>query len=344
MSSGLGAVCDDFYANCRLFLKLDMTLERETVLHFFDRIRKEYPRLKRLRRHDDNCLVLEEDPDEDDSRRWIRLDTDSLRFGIYSPASVDEITRFGDLLLTQAPFHLTFSDLDYDHLEFVFGFDLEYRGNHDQLIADTFYRGADPGGFFSGEDVAHVIDAQPYFGIAMTPDCDLQAYVEVKSRTSTYEIRHDAYEGDPITIFLTLRKYWGVNEPPSPADAYRTLIDVAADLATETIVPQFVNPARRCHRQQAVISKCPARARPGLTNPPPIRLRRPQTKDSWGCARLCETRRSCRTGQLPRRPSRPLGWCVSWRGASVTLGVGLRAEYGGVASDTAPFVHRPLRR
>ena len=68
MSHSLGAVCDEFYVSSRLFLKLELKLERETVLHFFDRIRKEYPGLKKLRRREGDCLVLEEEADERGSR------------------------------------------------------------------------------------------------------------------------------------------------------------------------------------------------------------------------------------------------------------------------------------
>ena len=242
MSTGFGAVCDEFYVNCRLFLKLDMSLERETVLHFFDRIRKEYPGLKKLRRRDRKCLVLEEEPGESGSRRWIRLDAESLRFGMFAPPDLDDVRRFGDVILTQAPYHLTFNDLDYDHLELIYGFDLEYCGNHDQLVAETFWADQAAAGFLLGDSVAHVIDAQPYFGVALTPECDLQAYVEVKSRTTTYEVRSDSYEGEPISVFLTARKFWGVTEPVSLVDALHTLFDVADELATDKVVPNFVNP------------------------------------------------------------------------------------------------------
>ena len=130
-------VCDDFYVSSRLFLKLHMNLERETILHFFDRIRKEYPGLRKLRRRDDNCLILEEEAFERSPRRWIRLDRTSLRFGHFGPPDTDDIRRFGDLIMTQAPYHLSFSDIDFDHLEVIYGFDLEYRGNHDQVVSET---------------------------------------------------------------------------------------------------------------------------------------------------------------------------------------------------------------
>ena len=180
MNDGFGAVCDDFYINCRLFLKLDMALERETVLHFLDRIRKEYPGLKRLRRRDDGCMVLEEEPDDDGERRWIRLDRDSLRFGVFSPTDLDEVRRFGNLIFTQAPYHLTFSDIDYEH-------------------------------------------------------------IEIKSRTTSYEVRSGSYEGEPISVLLTTRKYWGIGKSVSLADALGTLFDAADDLATQKVVPNIVN-------------------------------------------------------------------------------------------------------
>ncbi|MFQ5462338.1 MAG: hypothetical protein ACE5E5_06885 [Phycisphaerae bacterium] len=242
MESGLSAVCDEFYVNCRLFLKMELGLQRETVLHFFDRLRRSYPTLTKLRRRDDRCLVLEEEPDERNRRRWVRLDQNSLRFGIYSPADLDEVRRFGELIFTQAPCHLTLSDIDFEHLELLYAFDLEYRGNHDQLVAETFFSDQLRGGFLDTGDNTKVIDAQPYFGIALNADCDLQAYLEVKSRTTSYEVRNEAFDGEPISIFLTLRKYWGVTEPVSLDQALATLFDHADETATEKVVPNFVNP------------------------------------------------------------------------------------------------------
>lgn len=240
--NSLGAHCDEFQISSRLHLKLDLTLERETVLHFFDRIRKEYPRLRKLRRRENGAVMLEEDPNEDGSRRWLRIDPASLRFGHVGPMSTEEVRRFGELILTQAPFHLTFSDIEYDHLELIYGFDLHYRGNHDQLVAETLHGEQSALSFLFSDQAAHVIDAQPYYGIALTPECDLQAYVEVKSRTPTYVVRSGAFETEPIGVLLTIRKYWGLEGDVAIEAALATLFEVADDLAAQKIVPHFVNP------------------------------------------------------------------------------------------------------
>lgn len=242
MNNGLGALCDDFYASCRLFLRLEMNLERDTVLHFFDRLRKDYPGLQKLRRREGGSLLLEEEPTEQGTRRWLRLDPAGLRFGQHSPRELDDVRRFGQAILQQAPYHLSFSEIDFDHLEVIYGFDLEYRGNHDQLVAETLMGEQNANSFLFGDHAMQVIDAQPYFGIALSPACDLQAYVEVKSRTTTYEVRGGAYEPAPISVYLTVRKYWNVEESGSLEAAMRTLFDLADELATEKIVPHFVNP------------------------------------------------------------------------------------------------------
>jgi len=242
MNQNLGAVCDDFYVNCRLYLRLDMSLEHEAVLHFFDRIRKDYPTLRKLRRRERGVVTLEDEADEQGSRRWLRLEANSIRFGHYAPTDLEEVRRFGDLILTQAPYHLTLSDLVYDHMEVVYGFALRYRGNHDQLVAETLFGEHAAAAFLFGDHAAHVIDVQPYYGIALTAECDMQAYVEVKSRTTTYEVRGDSFEGEPISVFLTIRKYWGLAGDGSPTDVLRTLFETADELAGEKVVPGFVNP------------------------------------------------------------------------------------------------------
>ena len=98
------------------------------------------------------------------------------------------------------------------------------------------------GGFLFGDNVAHIIDAQPYFGIALTPECDLQAYVEVKSRTTTFEVRTGEFEPQPVSVYLTVRKYWGLSQSSTLLETQGLLFDLADDLAANRVVPLVVSP------------------------------------------------------------------------------------------------------
>ena len=242
MSHSFGAICDDFFVSVRLFLKLDLSMNRETVLHFFDRIRREHPTLTRLRRRSDGNLLLEENAEPGDSRRWLRLETGCLRFGHFNPADLKDVRRFGRLVLDQAPSHLTLGELDYDHLEVSFGFDLDYEGNHDQLVAETLFADHPMSGFLMGDEARKVIDVQPFWGICLTDGCDTQAYIELKSRTSTYEVRTGQYEVQPLSVYLTVRRYWGFSPAGSVEEVFEDLFDRAEELAASKAVPLVVAP------------------------------------------------------------------------------------------------------
>jgi hypothetical protein len=242
MSYPFGGVCDEFSASSRLFLKLDLTLERETVLHFFDSVKREFPRMRKLRRRDDESLVLEEEYGDEAERRWLRLESGAIRFGFSNPTHMEDFQRLGDVVLEMAPFHLTLGELDYDHLEVVYGFDLEYRGNHDQLVADTLLADHPIVQLLIGEKQYAVIDCQPFVGVALTDECDVQAYVDIKSRTSTFEVRTGQFETQPLSVYLTLRRYWGFGESLTLVQAHRDLLERADELAASHVIPSIVTP------------------------------------------------------------------------------------------------------
>jgi len=245
MKTHLGAQCDEFYTNSRLFLKLNLSLERETVLHFFERVRREFPSMRRFRTREDGALILEEgdvDAREAEPKRWIRLEPGSLRFGYFAPPSAQACQEYADFLLEQAPYHLTLSDLDVDHLETVYGFDLEYCGNHDRLVAETLFADHPLSAFLTGPECAHTIDCQPYFGIALSDRCDTQAFLEVKSRTTSFEVRTGEYEPQILSVYLTVRRYWGLDDPGDLATAHRDLSEAAYEVAADRVVPLIVNP------------------------------------------------------------------------------------------------------
>jgi hypothetical protein len=247
MDHVFGAGCDAFHFATRLFLKLELEPDRETALHFFDRIRRRYPEMTRLRRRDNGALILEESSTTQDAQRWVRLDRSGLRFGYFSPPGMEQIREFSDVVLEQAPHHLTLSPLECDRLDVVYGFDLEYRGNHDQLVADTLYQDHPLHALIASDDLTDeakfsVVDCQPFFAIALTPDCDTQACFEVRSRTSTYEMRTGEFEPQIITVYQTVRRFFGNSEPRPLLTDHRDLLAIADELCTKRVVPVLVAP------------------------------------------------------------------------------------------------------
>ncbi len=235
------AFCDEFSVNARLLLKLELEPSRETLLHFFEQLRRSYPRLARLRRRGDGALIVDEDLPAGEPRRWLRVDHSGLKLGNHAPQDGPSVARFADNVLSRAPAHLSLSDLDYDYLDVIFSFDLEYRGNHDELVAETFFSDHPLYGLFTG-DGRRLIDCQPFVGATLTDDCERQIYMEIKGRTSTFEVRSGEFESLPLTVNLTVRQYWSAARGEELSAVHQQLLKVGERIATQRVVPQIVQP------------------------------------------------------------------------------------------------------
>src|SRR5947208_14715463 len=82
------SLCDDFGVYVYLNTKMDLPSGRETVLHFFDRLRKTYPEMTEFDCRENGEFVLEEDR-EQGSYRWVTLETRRLCAGYVNPPDLE---------------------------------------------------------------------------------------------------------------------------------------------------------------------------------------------------------------------------------------------------------------
>lgn len=248
MATSFGALCTDFYINQKLALKMDLPSERETILHMFDRLKKAVPSMDRFHRYESE-LTLESSRREAEYR-WVGLRRTSVRAGHVNPQTMEEAYKFHRLLLEVAPYHLTLSPLDVDYLEVLFGFDLECRQDHDEVIYEALIANSPLGnlirpGALPGMPQARVIDVQPMFGISLSDRGDTQAYFEVKTRTRGRRRQPSRYPNEPISLMLVLRKYGPIHKLEELEDNFETLRNFGETLATERLVPDLLTPIVR---------------------------------------------------------------------------------------------------
>ncbi len=234
------AVCDELFVHSRLYLKLELEPTRETAVQYFDQVRRAFPHLGHLRRRDDGGYVLEEEGTAA-QRRSLRLERSALKFTMANPPDARAVLTFADRVLTPAPTFLTLSELDYDYMEVQFGFDLEYRGNHDQLVAETLLKDS-PMLAALAEDAEHIIDCQPFFGLTISADCQTQVFVEVKGRTTTFEVRSGEYEASALSVHVTARRYRGAEDSFDILNVHRDLLRLCERFARDRVIPHVVQP------------------------------------------------------------------------------------------------------
>ncbi|MEM1028355.1 MAG: hypothetical protein AAGJ38_09760 [Planctomycetota bacterium] len=263
MATSFGALCTDFYINHKLALKMDLPSERETILHFFDRMRKSLPSMNRFKRYEGELAL--ESARKDARYKWLALRRNSIRTGTVNPESMEDAVAYHKLVLELAPYHLTISPLDVDYVELMYGFDLECKQNHDAVVYEALYANTPLGGLLNasvpspraadaddenGEDGppeehaggGGILDVQPVFGQSLNDTGDLQAYYEVKTRPKSRRGSSKRYSGEPISLFLTIRKYGPVDDLADMATTVETLNHYAEELATAKLIPDLLTP------------------------------------------------------------------------------------------------------
>ena len=91
------------------------------------------------------------------------------------------------------------------------------------------------------------IDCQPIFGIALKDRVDIEAHFEVKTRASERKGRPFSEierASEPISIYLTLRKYGPVTDIKELPRVLERLCDRGEELLESRVVPNLVNPIR----------------------------------------------------------------------------------------------------
>ncbi|MEQ9460732.1 MAG: hypothetical protein RIG82_07265 [Phycisphaeraceae bacterium] len=242
MATSFGALSTDFYVNLKLALKMDLPRERETVLHFFDRVRRARPSMDRFKRYEGE-LALEASR-RDSEYTWLALRRNSIRTGHVNPTTLEDAASYHRMILELVPHHLTISPLDIDYTELMFGFDLECRDNHDEIIYDALYADSQMGNLLKSAN-GRVLDVQPVFGMSLNERGDAQAYFEVKSRPRSRKGSSRAYRGEPITLFLTVRQYGPVERIEDLPPALDKLMTTCEALATDKLLPDLLTPIAR---------------------------------------------------------------------------------------------------
>lgn len=243
MTTSYGALCNDFYINQKLSLKMPLPHDRESLLHFFDRVRKSDSSMNQFRRFDGE-VSLESARNKDMQYRWVAMRETSIRSGHVNPPNMADGFTLHKLLLEMAPYHLSISPLDVDHLELTFGFDLECDGDQDRVVAEALF-GDSPLAQLTQVEDTKLLNAQPMVGIALSKHGDLQAYFDVKTRRRGRKGSTKRSRGEPISIYLTVRQYGPINEVDDLPEILTMLAHHAENLATDKVVPHLLTPIAR---------------------------------------------------------------------------------------------------
>ncbi len=234
------SLCDDFGVYVYVNTKMNLPSGRETILHFFDRLRKTMPTMTDFDCRENGEFVLEEDR-EQGSYRWVTLEQRRLCSGYVNPPALENADALHELVLESAPYHLDFNPLDCEAVDVLFAFDFLYSGNHDEVVAEALGLNTTLENLLQMPG-SRVINYEPSLMLALDESCRLQCRMSIETRTNAYQIRTGQFPEAPISVYFTVRQYWGRQPYKTFVDSYQNQRRICQDLVDNQIIPAIVRP------------------------------------------------------------------------------------------------------
>ncbi len=237
------SLADDFYINMNLATEMDLTTNREAVLHYFEQVQKRYPEMRNFYCRDKGDFVLEEDKDRG-QYRWCTIEPRRLCSGQVNPPSVEDILEQHKLILELAPYSLSVSTLDCEALDLLFGFDFTYRGNHNQLVVEALGMGpalerlADLPG-------ATPINFEPSITLALDEECRIQCRLSIETRTTAYQIRTGDFPEEQLSVYVTARQYGSLDAKTTYVETLEKLTKVCYQAIDDYVIESVLQPLAR---------------------------------------------------------------------------------------------------
>ena len=238
-----GSLADDMYMNVNLATEMELPGHRETVLHFFECVRKKYPTMRKFHARDKRDFVLEEDK-EQGRYRWVAVEPRRFCSGHVNPASIEDALDQHRFLLDLAPALLSMSPLDCEAIDVLFGFDFAFRGNHNSLLAEAL----GPGPALEGVgDVpgSKLINYEPSLTIAVDEECRTQVRVSTETRTNAFQVRTGEFAEEQLSVYVTARQYGSLEGGETYVDTVERLAQLAQDVIESCVVEQIFRPLAR---------------------------------------------------------------------------------------------------
>jgi hypothetical protein len=213
---------------------------RETVLHFVESLQKSFPRMTHFYTRESGEYVLEEDKDLG-SYRWVTLEARRLCSGFVNPPSLEDADKQHERVLDLAPAHLGIISLDCEALDVLFAFDFVHNGNHDEIIAEALGLNTTLESMLNLPGT-RIINFEPSVMLGLDDQLRLQCRLSIETRTNAYQIRTGQFGEEPISVYFTVRQYWGGQAPTSFVDSYQHQRAICQELVDNHVIPSVVRP------------------------------------------------------------------------------------------------------
>ena len=87
-----------------------------------------------------------------------------------------------------------------------------------------------------------MINFEPSLTLALDEACQLQCRVAIETRTNAFQVRTSEYAEDQISVYFTVRQYWGSGPDKSFLESFRSQREVGEEVLRRAIIPRIIRP------------------------------------------------------------------------------------------------------
>src|SRR5947208_2800420 len=158
--------------------------------------------------------------------------------------ALEDADEHNERVLEMATYHLDLHGLQTDALDALYYFDFLYQGNHDEVVAEALASHTPLEGLtqLPGGRVLHY---QPTLMMALDDTCQLQGRLNIETRTSAYQVRTGQFNESPISVYFTVRQFWGKQAYKSFAESYQNQRRILDELVTQYVIPNIITPLQK---------------------------------------------------------------------------------------------------
>ena len=136
---------------------------------------------------------------------------------------------------------LDFGALDCEALDTLFAFDFTFTGNHDEVVAEALGLNTTLENLLQLPG-SRVINYEPSFMLSLDDSCRLQCRLSIETRTNAYQIRTGQFPEAPISVYFTVRQYWGRQPFKTFVESYHNQRRICQELVDSHVISAVVRP------------------------------------------------------------------------------------------------------
>lgn len=234
-------IADEFHVDMHLNTEMDLPSNRDTLLHYFEQLQKQFPSMRNFYNRDRSDYVLEGDKDGG-AYSWASVEPRRIGSGHVNPTCLDTVFGHQRIVLQSVPHLLLVSPLDCESLTVTFCFEFNYAGNHHDLLAEAI--GVSPGfeGLTNGLGASRLVAFEPSFQIALSDDCRTQARVHIETRTTAYHVRTGEFPDRQLSVCLTVLSYGSLQSEESYVTRFDELVAHGTEILDKQLLEHVLLP------------------------------------------------------------------------------------------------------